>query len=110
MNRKEKRSFISQALGTSHTRMTEDETNLLFDFLTNYDDKYRGQSTSKTHTSQGRYSEGKFTRTETNTYTFEDTPGIRYDYSYHDDDGQTGSSTQFINTARGILNWLKNHH
>lgn len=109
MNRKEKRSFISQSLDTSHTRMTEDETNLLYDFLTNYDDEYKGRSTSETYSSDGIYSGGKYRRTVTNTYTFEETPGIRYDYSYRDDDGQTGSGTQIIDTARGILNWFKNN-
>ncbi|CAM5545528.1 putative protein OS=Streptomyces griseomycini OX=66895 GN=FHS37_001651 PE=4 SV=1 [Streptomyces griseomycini] len=52
-------------------------------------------------------SDGKYTRRETFTDTFTDDVGIRQDYGYQDDDGQSGTSTHVITDARGILNWFR---
>ena len=43
------------------------------------------------------------------THTFTDDIGIREDYQYRDDDGQTGASSREIRDARGILNWFRDH-
>lgn len=109
MDRSEKkrlREKIGEHLDVSGTRMTDDEATLLGDFLDNYD-QYRGQSFTETHSHDGWCSDGKFTRTETDGYTFTENPGIRHDYEYHDDDSQSSATSTLISDARGVLNFLK---
>lgn len=112
MNRDEKkqlRSHIGDYLDVSGTRMTDDEASFLGDFIDNYEDDYKGKSETHTHTFRDWCSDGRYTREETTTHTFTDTPGIHEDYSYKDDDGQSGSSSNDITDARGILNWFRDH-
>ena len=109
MNRKEKnelKQYISQFLNLAGGRYTDDEVEDLYDAVENRD-SYNGRSYStgpKSH--DGRYSEGKFTRTEETTWTFRnDEHGIHIDedYSYHDDDGQNGSDHKSYSTGREFL-------
>jgi len=110
MDRNEKkrlREAIGERLDVSNARLSDDEAELLHDFVEDYDDKYRGQSTTRTSSHVGWSSDGKYIRTEEYTDTFTDDVGIREDYRYHDDDGQSGESSRELKDARGILNWLK---
>ena len=44
----------------------------------------------------------KYTRKEETTYTFSDDIGIHEEYSYHDDDGQSGCQSRDITDARNF--------
>lgn len=112
MDRSEKkrvRDHIGEYLDVGKTRMSDDEAAQLGDFVDNYDEVYRGRTESRTSSFTGWSSDGKYTRTEEFTDTFTDDVGIRQDYSYRDDDGQTGGSSSVVKDARGILNWIKDH-
>ena len=109
MDRNEKkrlRERIGEDLDISGTRLTDAEAEQLGNFVENYDE-YRGKSTTFEKRREGWSSDGKYTRDETVTETFTERPGIRREYSYQDDDGQSGDSTSLISDARGVLNWLK---
>lgn len=110
MNRNEKKAkkdYISKYLDTNNTRLKDEEVEFLCDFIDEYDDKYKGETHTKENSYTGWSSDGKYTRTEENTYTFSDDIGIHEEYKYYDDDGQTGESSGHIKDARGILNWFK---
>jgi hypothetical protein len=110
MDRNEKkrlRERIGGHIDVSGARLTDDEAQFLGDLVDNYDDEYRGRSETRTKSFTGWSSDGRFTRDETYTDTFTDDVGIRTDYSYQDDDGQSGESSTEINDARGILNWFR---
>ncbi|MPY12095.1 hypothetical protein [Arthrobacter bussei] len=110
MDRNEKkrlRERIGEKIDVSGTRMSDDEATFLAGVIDKYDEQYRGDSSTKTSSFTGSSSEGKYTRTETWTHTFTDEVGIRQDYEYHDDDGQTGKDSKVIKDARGILNWFQ---
>jgi hypothetical protein len=112
VDRKEKqklREQIGEHLDVSNTRLSDDEAEFLHGFIEDYDDKFKGQSETRQSSYTSWSSDGKFTRTEEYTDTFTDDVGIRKDYQYQDDDGQTGGSSREIKDARGILNWFKNH-
>lgn len=109
MDRDEKRRLrehIGEHLDVSGARMKDDEAEFLGSFIDDYD-SYRGRSETRTSSFDGWSSDGKYTRTEEHTDTFTDEIGIRQDYSYRDDDGQSGSSSTEVRDARGILNWFK---
>ena len=89
--------------------LTDDEAGFLHDFIEDYDDRYRGQSETRQSSHDGWSSDGNYTRTEELMHTFTDDIGIREDYQYCDDDGQTGASSREIKDARGILNWFRDH-
>ena len=102
MDRNEKKKLrekISEFLDLEHTRLSDDDASLLSDFVDNYDD-YRGSSHTRTSSYDGFSSDGKFTRKETTTETFLDSPGVRVDYSFTDDDGMTGESSHEIRDGR----------
>ncbi len=110
MDRNEKkrlRDFIGEHVDVSGARLTDEEARSLADFIQDYDETYRGRSESRRTSHSGWSSDGKFVRTEEFTDTFTDEIGIRQDYAYHDDDGQSGESSSHIKDARGILNWFK---
>jgi hypothetical protein len=107
--KKKLRERIGEHLDVSNTRLTDDEAGFLHDFIGDFDDKYRGQSETRRSSRDGWSSDGKYTRTEELTHTFTDDIGIRVDYQYRDDDGQTGESSREIKDARGILNWFRDH-
>lgn len=102
------REKIGKCFDVASTRLKDSEAEILSSLIDNYDN-YRGTSRSETHKFSDYCSDGKYTRTETTTYTYTDTPGVRVDYEYHDDDGQSGTSSTLISTARGMLNLLKTH-
>ncbi|MEU2726735.1 hypothetical protein [Streptomyces griseoviridis] len=107
MDRHEKkrlRDYIGEHLDVSSKRLTDDEATFLSDFI---DETYKGRTESRTTSRDGWSSDGKYTRRETFTYTFTDDIGIRQDYEYQDDDGESGTSTYVITDARGILNWFR---
>ena len=107
--KKKRRELIGEYLDVSNARLTDDEAGfLLHDFIEDYD-KYRGQSEARQSSHDGWSSDGKYTRSEELTHTFTDDIGIREDYQYRDDDGQTGASSREIRDARGILNWFRDH-
>lgn len=112
MDRGEKkrlRDHIGEHLDVSSTRLTDEEAEFLVDFIDNYDETHQGHSETRTSSHTGWSSDGKFTRKEEFTDTFTDDIGIRQDYSYSDDDGQSGESSSEIRDARGILNWFRDH-
>lgn len=109
MDRNEKkklREYIGEHLDVSGTRLTDEDAQQLGQFIDSYDD-YRGHSKTRTRSFDSWSSDGKYTREETFTETFTDEVGIRSDYSYKDDDGQTGQSSTLIQDARGVLNKLR---
>jgi hypothetical protein len=111
MDRTEKknlREHIGEHLDVSGARLSDNDAQFLGDFIDTYGDTYRGRTETRTRTTDGWSSDGKYTRKETITNTFTDDIGIRVDHSYRDDDGQTGSSSSTITDARGILNWFRN--
>lgn len=110
MDRKEKnrlREHIGEHIDVSSARLTDDEAQFLGDLVDRYDDEYRGRSETRSSSYTGWSSDGKYTRHETFTDTFTDDVGIRADYSYKDDDGQTGESSTETKDARGILDWFR---
>ena len=112
MNRnekKEKKAFIGGHLDIRNTRLKDGEVNFLFNFIREYKDKYKGQTDTKKNRFSSWCSDGKFTRREENTYTFNDDISIQEEYKYNDDDGQSGGYSNKIKAARGILNWFKKH-
>ena len=112
MDRYEKkrlRDHIGEHLDVSKTRLTDDEAAFLESFIYTYDERFKGRSTSRERTHDGWGSDGRFTRKEQFTDTFTDRVGIRQDYAYEDDDGQSGQSSTEIRDARGILNWFRDH-
>lgn len=112
MNPSEKkilRNFIGQHLDVSGTRLSDHEAGFLLDFIDDYEVKHKGRTETRSATQNGWSSDGKYTRWETTTYTFTDDIGIREDYQYRDDDGQSGKASSVIRDARGILNWFRQH-
>ena len=112
MDRDEKkkiRNHIGEHLDVSGARLTDDEAVFLRDFVDEYDELHKGRSETRTRSYDGWSSDGKHTREETFTETFTDDVGIRTDYSYRDDDGQSGESSNEVKDARGILNWFRDH-
>lgn len=113
MDRHEKkrlRDHIGEHLDVSGARLTDDEAVELGEFVDTYNETSKGRDAgTRTTRHDGWSSDGKYTRKETFTDTFMDVVGIRQDYEYQDDDGQSGSSTTEVRDARGILNWRKNH-
>jgi hypothetical protein len=110
MDRDEKkrlREHIGEYLDVSGARLTDDEAVILSQFIDEYDVKYRGRAKTRTTSRAAWSSDGKYTRQETFTETLTDEVGIRNDYEYQDDDGQSGTSTSQVRDARGILNWLQ---
>ena len=71
--------------------------------------KYAGKSKTINHSFTGWCSDGKYTRNESTKYTVKNGKkgiSIIENYSYRDDDGQTGSNTIVHTTGRAILNLL----
>lgn len=106
--KKKLRERLGEVIDLSRTRLSDDDAELLGEFVDNYDD-VRGYSRTRTQTHSGWSSDGKYIRTETRTNTFTDDVGIRADYSYRDDDGATGEDTTEIRDGRGIVNWLRSN-
>lgn len=112
MDRSEKkrlREKIGERLDVSHTRMSDDDAVLLDSFLDSYESDYRGESRKKTSCDVGFSSDGRCRFKESTTYTFTDQPGVRVDYSYEDDDGDSHRSSQTLTDARSVLDVLKNN-
>lgn len=106
-DKKRLRERIGEHIDVSGARLSDDEAEFLGGFVDNYDDEHRGRSQTRTKSFTGWSSDGKYTRDEAFTDTFTDDVGIRADYSYQDDDGQSGGSSSEIKDARGILNWFR---
>lgn len=107
--KKRLREHIGEYLDVSGARLTDDEAIRLGKFIDEYDESYEGRTVTRTRSHDGWSSEGKYTRRETFTDTFTDDVGLRQTYEYQDDDGQSGTSSNEIRDARGILNWLRDH-
>lgn len=105
--KKRLRSRIGERLDISHTRMSDDDALMLDRFLDSYETDYKGKSRTKSASSVGFSSDGRYRYKESTTYTFTDEPGVRVDYSYHDDDGDSESRSQTVTDARGVLDILK---
>lgn len=101
------RDHIGEHLDVSGTRLKDDEVTFLASFVDEYDEAHKGRTETRTTSRDAWSSDGKYTRQETFTDTFTDEVGIRQDYEYRDDDGQSGGSSNEIRDARGILNWFK---
>jgi hypothetical protein len=69
-------------------------------------EEYDGLSKTKRHSFDDWCSDGKYTRDEETTYTLHaDKDGVRIDedYSYLDDDGQSGSYSRTYDTGRDFI-------
>lgn len=106
--KKQLRDHIGEHLDVSGTRLTDDEALFLCEFIDGYA-RYRGHVEVRRTSRRGWSSDGRYTREETYTDTFTDEIGIRRDYEYRDDDGQTGRSSNKVTDARGILDWFGEH-
>ena len=106
-DKKRLRDHIGEHLDVSTSRLTDDEATFLKGFVDDYDGTHKGRSTTRDRTHDGWSSDGRFTRKEQLTDTFTNEVGSHQDYSYQDDDGQTGQSSRDIKDARGILNWFR---
>lgn len=108
MNRKEKkmkRMRIGESLDLDNAHLSDEETDLLYDIVTNPED-YNGRSETKRRKFRDWSSDGYYTRNEETTYNlYSDEDGVRIeeDYEYEDDDGQNGNSSVVHKSARGIL-------
>ena len=105
--RQVKRTRIGQDIDLTGSRLREGEVDKLFDFVTRIG-QYLGQSRTKQSSYTGPSSEGKFTRTETDTYTIaRDALGIFIDHHHenYDDggDGVNGVYDKRIDSAREVL-------
>jgi len=105
--KKQLRDRIGERLDVAGARLTDDEATFLANFVDEYDETYKGRTETRTTSRDGWSSDGKYTRQETFSDTFTDDVGIRQDYEYKDDDGQSGASSNEIRDARGILNWFR---
>ena len=108
--RQVKRARIGQDIDLTGSRLKDGEVDKLFDFVTRIG-QYLGQTRTERSSFTGPSSGGKFTRTETDTYTIaRDALGIFIDHhheNYDDDgDGVNGVSDGRIGGARGILTVL----
>ncbi len=104
-----KRNRIGRDLDLSGTKLRESDVEILYDLVTNINDLL-----GETRTTRGSYtgfsSDGKFIRTESDTYTIcQDDGGIFVDHhhEYHDDDGDSGSYDERVADGRGIINLLR---
>ena len=106
--RQVKRARIGQDIDLTGSRLKDGEVDKLFDFVTRIG-QYLGQSHTERSSFTGPSSGGKFTRTETDTYTIaRDALGIFIDHHHeeHDDDGMSSVSNERVDGARGILRVL----
>ncbi|MCR5836952.1 MAG: hypothetical protein K6G88_10645 [Lachnospiraceae bacterium] len=106
MNKKEKKKVISERIDLANGRFKDSEVDLLYDMVTNTDD-YNGKSKTIKNSFTSFCSDGKYTRNEETNYNiFADSESvkIREEYSYNDDDGQTGSFEKEHTTGRDIVN------
>ena len=108
MANKELREKISKKIDLSSTRLTDKDASKLADFTDNIG-KYAGKSKTINHSFTGWCSDGKYTRNESTKYTVKNGKkgiSIIENYSYRDDDGQTGGNTIVHTTGRAILKLL----
>ena len=108
MAKNDKRSLIGQFIDLASGRFHGYEYDTFEDLIRNRD-KYNGKSETYKKRFTDWSSDGKYERTEERTFTFisdEEGLGIREDYSYHDDDGASGSSSKVYRTGREILRFL----
>ena len=112
MDKKEKKSkkgVISAFIDLGSGRYKDEEVETLFDLVNNRK-KYDGTSRTYTGSHTGWSSDGKYTRDSETTYIFrgkEHGVSVEENYSYHDDDGQSGSYNRVYSTAREVLPLLK---
>lgn len=108
MKSKEKRQIIGEHIDLGGGRFKEDELDVLLDIVTNFR-KYKGRSNTRTESYTDWCSEGKYSRTTRTTFSFDrDDKGIfiSEEYSYQDDDGDSGNGRYEYRKAREILNNL----
>ena len=108
MNRKEKRQIIGESIDLGNGRFKEHELDTLLDIATNFG-SYSGQRNTERKSFTDWCSDGKYSRTTETTYSFDrDDSGIfiSEDYSYKDNDGDSGSGRIEHRTARDILSNL----
>ncbi len=106
--KKEKKKIISEFINLSSGRFKDYEIDTLLDLVENRH-KYNGRSKTYSDKFTDWCSDGKYTRWEDTTYTFNADDNricIEVVYEYHDDDGQTGGTQTSFGTARAILNVL----
>lgn len=111
MDRNEKRrrrEFIGERIDVRGTRLKDDETAVLCDYIENFANDYKGQSETRRTTTKGFDRGDTYRRTVECTTTFEADMSIREVCQVSYDDGQVNDpTTTVIKDARGILNWLK---
>lgn len=106
--KQEKKKLISSLIDLGNGRFKDEEVDTLYDLCQNHE-KYHGKSKTYKRSFTDWTSDGKYNRNIKDTFTFlGDDKGIRIkqEYSYKDDDGQSGSSETVITKARDILNAL----
>ena len=107
--KKRKKDLISKKINLSNGRFKDNEIDFLYDMVSN-PKKYNVSRTIK-NTFSDFSSDGKYTRNEETVYSIKtggDKIVARKDYSYQDDDGQSGvDPTQIYDTARKIIDFYK---
>jgi hypothetical protein len=105
----EKKTVIGKSIDLGNGRYKDNEIDQLYDFTTNKE-VHNGRSKTVKNEFTSFSSDGKYSRKEQTTYTMKnDDKGFRIEenYSYKDDDGQSGNyDSEHIN-ARDILNIFK---
>lgn len=107
--KQEKRAAIGDVMDIGNSRFKDDDVETLYDIASNRDD-YSGQSQTVNRSFTDWCSDGKYTRDEADTYTFEsDSDGIHINHHYecHDDDGYSRNWDVAVTSARDILNIAK---
>ena len=106
--KKRRREFIGEHLDVSGTRLNDDETRMLCDYIENFADDYSGQSETRRTTTKGFDRGDTYRRTVECTTTFKGDMSIREVCQVSYDDGQIDDPTMvIIKDARGIVNRLK---
>ena len=101
--------MIDSYIEIGNSRLKNDEVEFLYQFVTQYD-RFIGITETIRNSYTGWSSDGKYTRWEKYTYSFEKNEvSIYVEESYHDDDGQGGRHDEVINTAREVINWFRDY-
>jgi hypothetical protein len=109
IEKSEKKRLIGEHIRVNGSRLRDNEVEFLYQFVTKYNRFIRIADTIKT-SQTGWDSDGKYTRWKEYAYSFRRSHlGVYVEESYRDDDGQSGSYPKFIDDARGVINWFREH-
>jgi hypothetical protein len=101
------RDLVGQHFSVARMRLSDHDLTTLGRLIENWS-KYAGRVRSYTTDGHGWGSDGKYTRVVETTITFlKDRVGIQVDHAYTIDGASQGTTTEVYDTARKILNLLR---